>query len=230
MYAHEFDKPKSQTFNTTWPTVSNRKEDQKRFKDYLKSRRLDFETAYLNGWYPSRLDCLRIVIPCLSTKPGHAYYQARACSQKVTLRYASPFGARHGALCPLDPTDEATPFPVSFTAIVEGPMCGLVLAYYGIPAIAVMGIRPDKEAQAHLVSLLKARRHGAVVAFDNEDEAQACAARLALRLSSSGIRTHVMNLDRKDIADSSDDERLTIVRKMKTWQNKSRLSTNNSVP
>lgn len=229
MYNHEVIRPKSTGFNTFWPPVADDDEVQSAFRSYLKSRRLDHETAYLNGWYPSRMGCLRVVIPCLSLKQDHAYYQARALSPKIGLRYVSPSGQRHGALCVVDPVqlgyeEEA----VQVTAIVEGPMDALALAGLGVPSIALMGIRPDNETLHHLRTLLQARKHVAAIVFDNEDEAQAMAFRLGFDLAVHGIASRTFRTKEKDVADSTDQERQTLRGRIFSWLNKPRLSTSTS--
>lgn len=216
MYNHEFEKPKARAFNTLWPAVATSKRANDRYREYLESRSLDFETAYLAGWYPSYMDCLRVVIPCQSLKAGHAYYQARAIDGEVKLRYASPPGARNGALCLVGSTlDSSLDIPV--TAVVEGPMCALALAGLGIDSAATMGICPDVQARAHLLMILKQRNHRAVIIFDNEDEAQAQAAGVSLMLSSAGILSTVICLNKKDVAASSIADRKALVSRISSW-------------
>jgi len=226
-YEHEryTSREKKTAFNTVWPAVASGETADNELRRYLRSRRLDFETAYLAGWYPALFnDCLRVVIPCKSLNPEHAYYQARALNKSTRLRYVSPLGPRLGALCIVDPvlSDLDETLSPSVTAIVEGPMCALALASLGIPSIALMGIRPDTQACLHLVSLLKSRRHDAAILFDNEDEAQAEASNLAVFLAGNGIINHVFSLKSKDVADSSDKERKRIAGDILQWQRKSR--------
>lgn len=220
-YEHErYDsREKQSAFNTVWPKVANDEVAANEFRHYLRSRRLNFETAYLAGWYPAWLDTLRVVIPCVSLQEGHAYYQARAFNKAVKLRYVSPPGPRHGALCVVDPTDDLTEGLIpAVTAIVEGPMDALALAGLGIRSIALMGIKPDIKARAHLLQLIKRRKDRAVILFDNEDEAQAEAALLAVELAGKGVASQVYALDSKDVAASSDGERLAIVKRIQQWE------------
>lgn len=226
-YEHEryTSREKNTAFNTVWPAVECGETADNELRHYLRSRRLDFETAYLAGWYPSVINnCLRLVIPCKSLNPKHAYYQARALDKSIRLRYVSPSGPRLGALCIVDPVlfDWDDTLSPSVTAIVEGPMCALALASLGIPAIALMGISPEPSACSHLVSILKSRHHDAAILLDNEDEAQASASNLAVFLAGNGIINHVFLLKSKDVADSSDKERKKIAGDILQWQRKSR--------
>jgi hypothetical protein len=224
-YTHEFDKPKASVVNTVWPHRNDGDRANNLFREYLKRRRLDFETAYLAGWYMSSMDCDRVVIPCVTTKPDHVYYQARAIDKKMKLRYRSPFGARHGALCTVDTLNIA---PSSCVAIVEGPMDALALASHGVDSIAIMGIRPDQETRDHLLKRLDSKKYRVcAVIFDNEDEAKACALRLSLAISTHGIVSSVLSTKSKDCADATDAERNAIVKRLNTWANLPRRSLTN---
>lgn len=225
-YSHERTRPKSDTFNTLWPTVASNESANILFRQYLKSRRIDFDTAYLAGVYPSNMDCLRVVLPCVSRKEGHAYYQARAVSKHVSLRYYSPSGARHGALFCVDSISKSSPF----LCLVEGPMDALALASCGVDSIALMGIAPDEETRQHVIHRLKVRPRPVVIMFDNEDEAQSKASELALYLASHGVPSRVFIPKSKDFAASSYSERRTYVKEFTGWAKQQRLSTRSSVP
>lgn len=225
-YSHERTRPKSDTFNTLWPTVATDDYANHWYREYLRQRRIDFETAYLTGVYPSNMDCLRAVLPCVSRKEGHAYYQARAIPSHATVRYRSPMGARHGALFCADSVSESSPF----LCLVEGPMDALALASCGVDSIALMGISPDEETRHHVIHRLKVNPRPVVIMFDNEDEAQSKASELALYLASYGFPSRVFIPKSKDFAASSDSERRTYVKEFTAWANRQRLSTRSSGP
>jgi Toprim domain-containing protein len=189
-YFHERS-PKDNTApdNTVWPLMSTDGVDVDDMKRYLQDRGLSYELAEANGWYPSRRagdTFLRIVIPALSTEQGHVYWQARAVSPNVQLRYQSPKGPRHGALVSVRawPEDVRTREVI----IVEGPTDALAAADCEVDAVALMGMNPGRDALEHLIKLVDNRP--ALIVLDNEPEAQVHAANLAMILASAGSQAH----------------------------------------
>jgi hypothetical protein len=182
--------------NTVWPLMSTAGIDCDDAKDYLIARGLSWNLAEGNGWYPSRNagdDFLRIVIPALTTKAGHVYWQARAVSNNVHIRYQSPKGPRHGALVSVlrDPL-KLDSLPCREVVIVEGPMDALAVAECDVDALALMGIYPGDEAVEHLIKLVDKRP--ALIVLDNEPHAQSQAFKLAPKLASVGSKVHVCKL------------------------------------
>jgi len=204
-YSHEQyrERDKLAPDNTVWPSMSTDELDVRDIRVYLNERGLLPELAAKNDWYPSRHandNFLRIVIPALTTKEGHVYWQARAVSSNVHIRYQSPKGPRHGALInmrafPDDVQGESTREVV----IVEGPMDALAAAQCGVDAIALMGINPGTIALEHLSKLVNKRP--ALIVLDNEPHAQSQAQFLAMHLASAGSTAHLAKLHHvKDIA------------------------------
>ena len=127
-FEYKLDRDKAPA-NTTWPLMSTSGVDLDASRAYLKERGLSWDLAEENGWYPSRnaMDSfLRIVIPALTTVKDHIYWQARAVSKNVHIRYQTPRGPRHGALVRVRalPDDEHT----CEVVIVEGPLDALAVA------------------------------------------------------------------------------------------------------
>ena len=205
-YFHERQTERDQaSSNTVWPLMSTAGLDQTDCIDYLQDRGLSWELAEANGWYPSRnaMDrFLRVVIPAVSTKAGHVYWQARAVSSNVHIRYQTPRGPRHGALIFVwaNALKQDNPEPTEKVVIVEGPMDALACAYCGYDAIALMGMTPGNLALDHLVKRVANRP--ALIVLDNETMAQVAAHTVAMKLASAGGRTHVEKLRLiKDLAE-----------------------------
>jgi len=201
-YAHEVCRERdiNRPDNTVWPLMSTNGVDLDDCKRYLKDRGLSWELAEENGWYPSR-DAgdrfLRIVIPALSTKAGHVYWQARAVSSNVHLRYQSPKGPRHGALVLVQANLISNSHSIynrgsNKVVIVEGPMDALAVAHCRYDAVALMGIDPGQSALVHLAKLVDKRP--ALIVLDNEPAAQSSASLIAMGLASYGSKSHVANL------------------------------------
>jgi hypothetical protein len=173
--------------------------DMDDMKAYLLKRGLSMDVAEANGWYPSRDavdNFLRIVIPAVTIKLEYVYWQARAVSPNVHIRYQTPKGPRHGALVILKAYD----LPTRKVVVVEGPMDALAVAACGYDALAVMGMTPGEQALGHLVKLVNKRP--ALVVLDNEPDAQAAAHAIVMRLASAGGKAHIAKLKHaKDLAE-----------------------------
>lgn len=203
-YPHEHTTDKTTLPNTSWPIMSTDSVDIDNMRNYLQGRDLSSRLADENGWYPSRNamdNFLRIVIPAVSTfngfASGHVYWQARAVSSNVHIRYQTPKGPRNGALIHVRafPDDEHSRKVV----IVEGPMDALAVAACGYDAIALMGMSPGDAALVHLVKLVAKRP--ALVVLDNEPEAQKAAHVIVMLLASTGRPAHNATIHYvKDIA------------------------------
>ena len=206
-YSHE-RKEQTGSVNTVWPEMSTRGIDQDDMKKYLVMRGLNVAVAELNGVYPTRNatdNFLRVVIPAVSTKEKHIYYQARAVSQNVHLRYQTPKGPRCGALIFVKAFENK---PTKAIVIVEGPMDSLAVASCGYDSVALMGMKPGVLALEHLVKLVAGRP--ALISLDNEPEAKAAAFDIALKLSSAGSMTFCESPKKgyKDLAEMPPKERL----------------------
>lgn len=199
-YFHERSTNKSTVDNTTWPLMSIDGVDMDDCNQYMSDRGLSWALAEASGWYPSRKagdNFLRIVIPALTTKQGHVYWQARAISKNVYIRYQSPKGPRHGALVRVRAFPEGE--PTLEVVIVEGPMDALAVAECGYDSVALMGMSPGPDALVHLAKLVDLRP--ALIVLDNEQAAQSNASEIAMRLASRGSAAHVEKLRYvKDIA------------------------------
>jgi len=199
-YPHE-KREQTGPANTVWPEMSTNGLDNDDVKAYLKTRGLSYDLAESNGWYPSRCandQFLRVVIPARTTLLTHVYWQARAVSHNVHVRYQSPSGPRHGALILVRafPDDDRCSEQV---VVVEGPLDSLSVAACGYDSIALMGMRPGTEAIGHLKKLVDGRP--ALIVLDNEPEATRAAFDIAMQLASNGSRTNVENLRyAKDLA------------------------------
>lgn len=200
-YPHEPRTERDQAAtNTVWPLMSTNGVDIDDCKAYMKERGLSWELAEANGWYPSRNamdNFLRIVIPAKSPVKDHVYWQARAISKNVHIRYQTPKGPRQGALITVD--GDYLNAATSKVVIVEGPMDALAVADCGWDAIALMGMCPGALALSHLVKLVEKRP--ALIVLDNEPAAQAAAHSIAMCLASAGGKAHVEKLSyAKDLA------------------------------
>lgn len=121
--------------------------------DYLTSRKLSKELAKQNGWYLSTQagdEYPRIVIPAITHKAGHVYWQARDISGTAYIRYQSPKGPRHEALVRVLPRDKPKGI-----VILEGPCCALAAAGQGYIGYALMGMMPSQATMMHLALLIQ---------------------------------------------------------------------------
>jgi hypothetical protein len=120
---------------------------------YLRERHLDISLAASNGWYLSTQagdQYPRIVIPAVTHKTEHVYWQARDITGNAFIRYQSPKGPRHEALIKVRPTDK----PLGIV-VVEGPMDALAAAGAGYLGYALMGMQPNKATLMHLALLIE---------------------------------------------------------------------------
>ena len=216
-YTHEWkerESNKNEMFNTRWPLMSVNGQDQTDAKKYLQARNLSWMIAESNGWYVSRNagdGFLRIVIPAVTTKDGAVYWQARAVSPNVHLRYQSPYGPRCGALIKVNAYPDETERTQELV-VVEGPMDALAVAEQGIDAVAIMGMNPGAEAKAHLATIAH-NRHVAII-LDSEPEAHKAAFDLSLYLAgcSKCCSVHVYEVPKaKDIASMANNDRVTFL-------------------
>ncbi|MGH9909438.1 MAG: hypothetical protein ACRD32_02240, partial [Nitrososphaerales archaeon] len=127
---------------------------------------------------------------------GHIYFQARAISSNVHIRYQTPKGPRHGALVYIKAFEDRYTDAV---VIVEGPFDSLSVASCGYDSIALMGMVPGELALNHLVTLVAKRP--AIISLDNEPEAKAAGINIGMKLASTGSTTHIESVRGvKDIA------------------------------
>jgi hypothetical protein len=189
-------------------------------EEYLLDRNLNPKIAEANGWYPSQHagdSHLRIVIPAVSAKPGHVYWQARAIIPADNqIRYQSPRGPRHGAIVRV----EADPFESDcseFCVVVEGPMDALAAADCGYDSFALMGINPGIEAMQHLVKLLKGRP--TLIALDAEPEATSQSIYLASWLCTQGILAKFSTFrEANDLAAGTKKQRQAFIESALWWK------------
>ena len=166
---------------------------------YLAERNLDSELARKNGWFPT--SCAgdgydRIVIPAVTHKAGHVYWQARDVSGKAFIRYQSPKGPRHEALIKVIPYDK--PYQ-NGAVIVEGPMDALAAAGEGYTGFALMGMKPSKATLMHLALLLEDDSPiDSLVLLDRGELSNAIA--VSTFLCSQGYPAKVAELPEKDLA------------------------------
>lgn len=169
---------------------------------YLKERKLDYVVAVANGWYASE-DAgdgyTRVVIPAVTHKVGHVYWQARDIFGKAYIRYQSPKGPRYEALVKVTPITKPKGI-----VVVEGPMCALRAAMFGYVGIALMGMQPSTATLYHLALLLADYPALKVRVILDKDSAQH-AVRVTTWLASQGVnaKRHVLNGKEKDLADMS---------------------------
>ncbi len=198
---------KTPTFNTGWPFASVGGAAEEWCREYLETRGLSWALAVQNGWYPSQHagDWLtRIVIPALSSTPGHAYWQARAISPAAFIRYQSPKGPRLDAVIVVNPLPQPCAAALKWepvTVLVEGPMDALAVAECGLVGIALMGATPGPTV---LRSLYNRFKYGTAVFVMPDRDAVPEGQQTRLHLASLGKATRLINLadwtDKKDFA------------------------------
>lgn len=178
---------------------------------YLFLRRLPFDVAVANGWYPSTHAGdreARIVIPATNTA-GFVFWQARAMGAPPNgvqsqrwLRYQSPHGVPR-----LDSVVLVWPNVVwtGAAAIVEGPMDALAAAGAGAIGVGLMGAQPPMAVCQFVARRLAGWR---VLAVADSDALQA-AARTVGVLASLGLASSLVLVPSpaKDLAELGPQER-----------------------
>jgi hypothetical protein len=201
-YAHEAEerKPSVHPMNTELPPQSTDVGHGIKAFDYMDARRLSAPLAINNGWYVSAQagdTNPRIVIPCVTHKVGHAYWQARDVSGKAFLRYTSPKGPRHEALVKVAPMHSARGI-----VVVEGPMDALSAAQAGYLSYAIMGMQPNRSTLMHLCLLIEDNsKLPVLVVLDRDSKANG--AKICLFIASQGYRCAFTTLPgpEKDLAE-----------------------------
>lgn len=167
--------------------------------EYLEDRKLDADLAKANGWFPSTTAgdaFLRIVIPAITHKQSHVYWQARDVTGKAYLRYQSPKGPRHEALVRVLPEDANKSLG---NIVVEGPMDALAAAMCGYVGYALMGMKPSQATIMHLALLIEdTPTSKTLVCLDRGEMANAI--KVVMFLSSQGYESAVAELPEKDLA------------------------------
>jgi len=168
-------------------------------KIYLAERQLNNRTAVENGWFLTFFQgCPRIVIPC-SNSLGVPYFQARAMSSKVKLRYASPAASRDDSIVVVWPADRA-----KGSVVTEGPMDALASADLGYLGIATMGNQPNEEVLEHVASVVRSFQPVLVVP---DADALEFGPLVLCALAQRGISGGIVAPHKKDIAEMSVKER-----------------------
>lgn len=197
MYAHEMAERKANPYPmcTELPTQHICQSEMKR---YLEARQLDYRLAHSNGWYESFTagdEYRRVVIPAVTHKAGHVYWQARDIFGKAYIRYQCPKGPRHEALIVVHPDGECFG-----SVIAEGPMDALAAAGEGYYGIALMGMVPSQATLYHLALLLEEEMDTLVVL--DRDSANA-GIKIVLWLASQQFNARMVTLPgpEKDLAE-----------------------------
>ena len=213
-YQHEAEerKPNKHAMCTEFPSAYAGTEGY--MWEYFWERKLENNVAVANGWYES---CCagdterRIVIPAMTHKPGHVYWQARAVSPKAYLRYTSPKGPRHEAIVVVHPNDVCgRPFG---NVIVEGPMDALAAAGEGYSGYALMGMQPSKATLYHLALLLRDRQP-TLVLLDRDSGAYGIPIVAFLASNSYNVRLATMPGPEKDLAECAPELRSKLLSRM----------------
>lgn len=201
MYWHESEerKPNAHPMCTEFPAQVVSPSVEQLATDYLYARKLVPELAEENGWYVStdaQDTYPRIVIPAVTHKAGHVYWQARDISGKAYIRYQSPKGPRHEALVKVSPFHAPRGI-----VVVEGPMDALAAAGEGYLSYALMGMQPNQSTLLHLALLIEDTKELNTLVVLDRDSAEH-ALRIALFLSTQGYYAKVKHLPgpEKDLA------------------------------
>ena len=202
-YTHEQQESKKNTHPmcTALPPMTVDRDAGLLCNEYLLKRNLDPVLAQDNGWFPSREagdSFLRIVIPCVTHKTAHVYWQARNVTGKAYLRYQSPKGPRHEALCVIHPEQETLG-----NVVVEGPLDALAAAGAGYTGYSLMGMKPSQATLTHLALLLTTSEgHEALhtlICLDRGEVANGI--KVATFLASQSLPAAVAELPEKDLAE-----------------------------
>ena len=228
-YQHEVHerKPNTHPMCTELPPYEHDLDDNMR--EYLKERNLDSDLAKANGWFFS---CKagdvfpRIVIPAVTWKPGHVYYQARDITGKAFIRYQSPKGPRHEAIIKVVPIDIDEHRPIGIV-VVEGPCCSLAAAQAGYLGVALMGKMPSQATLAHLALLIQDNAELPVLVLLDRDCTNE-AVRIVTFLASQGFNVKMGQFTQsKDLAELGQHERTTLLRKYFSQVNSSSKKSKN---
>lgn len=199
MYWHEHEERKTNVHPmcTTLPAQSPL---QHNMRLYLQARCLSVDIALFNGWYEST-DCndnyKRVVIPAITHKVGHVYWQARDIFGKAFIRYQSPKGPRHEALIRITPIT----LPLGIV-VVEGPMDALAAAGEGYLAFALMGMVPSDATLFHLALLIQDYEDQKIIVLLDRDSS-AAAVKVVTFLASQGYDASMAQMPgpEKDLAE-----------------------------
>lgn len=203
IYEHE-RKPKKQ-HGPAEPMPEENKELHGQMLSYLEERRLSYQTALYNRWYPATINgTARIVIPC-SNSIGVPYYQARAMSKDVTLRYKSPFSDRVDSIVVVWPV-----LQWHKAVIVEGPADALAAATAGAMGVGVMGNKPSLEVIKFVAGTLKHIKPKEILIVPDLDTPQ-MGADIAGWLAKHGVASQMRLPTKKDLAEMSIKERENLI-------------------
>ncbi len=202
MYFHEAQerKPNTHPMCTELPCHAVDVAYRMKAASYLESRHLNVRLAQENGWFVSAEagdSYPRIVIPAVTHKVGHVYWQARDISGKAFIRYQSPKGPRHEAVVKVSPVDS----PCGIV-VVEGPMDALAVACAGYIGYALMGMQPSQPTLYHLALLIEDNKAlNTLVVLDRDSMQHAM--RISTFLSSQGYsaKLQVLPGPEKDLAE-----------------------------
>ena len=224
MYWHEQEerKPNVHPMCTSLPSYAVIQSNVER---YLSDRYLNAELAFQNGWYESWLagdNYQRCVIPAVTHKVGHVYWQARDITGRAYIRYQSPKGPRHEALVVVKPFESVK--GTKGVVVVEGPTDALSAAGEGYVGIALMGMQPSQATLMHLALILMDYSNKQVLVLLDRDSG-ANASKVALFLSTQGYHARIDTLPgpEKDLAACLPPKRKKILRQsfQKLFQSKS---------
>lgn len=166
--------------------------------DYMTDRKLSRTVALANGWYVSTTAgdrFPRIVIPAITHKVGHVYWQARDITGKAYIRYQSPEGPRHEALIKVMPCRK-NPLGI---VVVEGPMDALAAAGCGYIGYALMGMQPNNATLMHLALLIEDNsKLKTLVLLDRGEMVNGI--KVSMFLCSQGYSAKIAELPEKDLA------------------------------
>ena len=176
---------------------------------YLTSRRLSWEVAEVNNWYPSENAGdteARVVIPAKSTYKSHNFWQARALREGVGKRYQSPSGPRLDAITVVYPIDPSV--IEGYAVVVEGPMDALAAAGLGRLGIALMGNTPSLAVLNHAALVLQ--NYKALLLADSDALVEA--GKITGALAARGVNIKMRKLYAKDLAEADGHERREAVK------------------
>lgn len=175
----------------------------KKMQTYLESRRLDYNLARVNGWYPCTWDFgheIRIVIPCTNSRQL-PYWQARAIDNSEP-RYRSPAATREDSIVLVWPREYA-----NGSVIVEGPMDALAAAAMGYVGIGLMGNEPSDTVLNFVANTIKVGDFTPVYIVPDLDHLEMGTSLLQRFILNYEIGVSVKLPGQKDLADMNLKER-----------------------